>query len=78
MKSINPAWSLIRAARKVRDFVLEMDYAQRRMLIGRLNADSYMKNPNSAPDTYAEFLMRTRAPLRHEPPAAARGVRPVS
>jgi hypothetical protein len=72
MKSINPAWSLIRAARKVRDLVLEMDYAQRRLLIRRLNTDSYMRNPDRAPDTYAEFLMRTRAPLQHEPPASSR------
>lgn len=72
MKSINPAWSLISAARKVRDLVLEMDYAQRRMLSRRLNADSYLKDPNRAPDTYAEFLMRTRAPLWHEPPASSR------
>lgn len=62
----------MRAARKVRDLVLEMDYAQRLMLIRRLNTDSYMRNPNSAPDTYAEFLLRTRAPLRHEPPASSR------
>ena len=49
-----------------------MNYAQRRMLIRRLNTDSYMRYPNRAPDTYAEFLMRTRAPLRHEPPASSR------
>lgn len=49
-----------------------MDYAQRRMLSRRLNADSYLKDPNRAPDTYAEFLMRTRAPLWHEPPASSR------
>jgi hypothetical protein len=24
------------------------------------------------PDTYAEFLLRTRAPVRHEPPADRR------
>jgi hypothetical protein len=54
-----------------------MDYAQRLMTIRRLNTDSYMRHPNRAPDTYAEFLMRTRAPLQHEPPAAARGARPV-
>jgi hypothetical protein len=54
-----------------------MDYAQRRMMIRRMNIDSYMGEPDRAPDTYAEFLMRTRGPLRHEPPAAARGAKPV-
>jgi KaiC/GvpD/RAD55 family RecA-like ATPase len=77
MKSISPAWPLPRLARKVHDFFAELNYAQRRVIIQRMSTDLYLKQPDRAPDTYAEFLLRTRAPLMHEPPAAARGARPV-
>jgi hypothetical protein len=77
MKSISPARPLVRAAQKVGDLLAEMNYAQRRLLISRTTTDPYLTEPDRAPDTSAEFLMRTRGVLWHEPPAAARGTRPV-
>jgi hypothetical protein len=77
MKSISPAWPLRRAAQKVGDLLAEMNYAQHRLQISRTSIDPYLKEPDRAPDSYAEFRMRTRGLLMHEPPAAARGTRPV-
>jgi hypothetical protein len=74
---MSPAWPLLSAARKVGGLFAEMNYAQHRLLIARTNTDKYLKEPDRAPDTYAEFLMRSRGLLQHEPPAAARGTRPV-
>jgi hypothetical protein len=37
-----------------------------------MSTDKYLDNPHTAPDTYAEFLMRTAGPLVHEPPARKR------
>jgi len=39
----------------------------------RLSYDAYLPAPGKAPDTYAEFLLRTSVPARHEPTAAQRG-----
>lgn len=50
----------------------EMDEAQRRMLVVRTALDRYMENPDEAPDTYAEFLMRTSGALVREPSARVR------
>ena len=50
----------------------EMDEAQRRMLVVRTALDRYMENPDDAPETYAEFLVRTSGALVREPSARAR------
>jgi hypothetical protein len=68
-----------RFTRRVADVIAECRYAQRRMTVLNSTPDRYLADPDQAPDTYAEFLFRTSAPLPHEPAAAgrARG-RPVS
>jgi hypothetical protein len=68
-----------RITRRVADVIAECRYAQRRMIILNTTPDRYLADPDQAPDTYAEFLFRTSAPLQHEPAAAgrARG-RPIS
>lgn len=65
---------VVRAALRVRDMISEMNYAQRRFAIRRLAVDSYLAEPNSPPETYAEFLARTHGPMLHEPAAGERGV----
>jgi hypothetical protein len=50
----------------------EMNEGQRRMLVLRTAMDRYVENPGAAPDTYAEFLLRTSGVLLHEPPAHKR------
>jgi hypothetical protein len=61
-----------RVAGKVADTVREMHEAQRLMLVRQTAVDRYVKNPDAAPDTYAEFLTRTSGVLLHEPPARKR------
>ncbi len=57
-------------ARRIRDTLDEMNYASSRatamMMSGGVEAG------DQAPDTYAEFLLRTAGPARHEPPARCR------
>jgi hypothetical protein len=60
----------VRLARRMFHAVREMHYATRRasglmLSYGLLESDQ-------PPDTYAEFLFRTRAAVRHEPPARRR------
>jgi hypothetical protein len=62
----------LRAARNVRAALAEVNHQQARLARQRLSQDAYMINPNAAPDTYAEFLFRTKGPLRHEPSWRAR------
>jgi hypothetical protein len=50
----------------------EMNDAQQRLQRARMSYDRYLPAPGTAPDTYAEFLLRTCAPPRHEPTAAQR------
>ena len=52
--------------------IAEMNYQQRRLSVIRQSQDWHMANPYQAPDTYAEFLLRTSGPLRHEPSARRR------
>ena len=52
--------------------VAECNYAQRRLAIRRASLDSYVFDPDQAPEIYAEFLFRTSGPLAHEPSAAQR------
>ena len=61
-----------RVAGKVADVVREMHEGQRRMLVLRTAMDRYHENAGAAPDTYAEFLLRTSGVLLHEPPAHKR------
>lgn len=59
-------------ARKLAAVISECRYAQRRMAVLRTSPDTYSTSPDTAPDTYAEFLFRTSGMLMHEPSAQAR------
>jgi hypothetical protein len=59
-------------AGKVADAVRDMNEAQRLVLVRRTATDRYVRNPDVAPDTYAEFLSRTSGVLLHEPTARKR------
>jgi hypothetical protein len=61
-----------RAARRLGRAVAEFNNQQSRLTTMRFSQDAYMNRPGAAPDTYAEFLFRTRGPLRHEPSLRAR------
>jgi hypothetical protein len=63
---------LRRIGSKIAQVVDECAYAQRRMAELTMAPDRYMVNPDTAPDTYAEFLFRTSGALRHEPAADRR------
>lgn len=64
--------SLLRAARRAAAILVECHRAHVRLNELRLAPDRYLLRPDEAPDSYAEFLFRTRANLRHEPPARKR------
>jgi hypothetical protein len=66
---------LRRIARRIRDVIAECAHAQRRMTELATAPDRYLLDPDSAPDTYPEFLFRTSGVLRHEPPARTRARR---
>ena len=57
-----------RAARAVAEVVRECSYAQQRLFELRV----YGREDDSAPDTYAEFLFRSRLTLWREPSARCR------
>jgi hypothetical protein len=57
-------------ARRLGAVVTECSYAQRR--VTELKVSGYLSDPDRAPDTYQEFLLRTSGLLRHEPPAVRR------
>jgi len=59
----------IRAAQKIRDILTEMNNAQRLLTIRMMAVDRYLFQPDVPPQTYAEFLVRTHAPMLHEPAA---------
>jgi hypothetical protein len=61
-----------RIAGKVADVVREMHEGQMRMAVLRTAMDRYVEDPGRAPDTYAEFLVRTSGVLLHEPSAHKR------
>jgi hypothetical protein len=63
-----------RAARAVAEVVRECNYAQQRLLELRV----FGREGDAAPDTYAEFLYRSRLTLWREPSARRRqkGARP--
>jgi hypothetical protein len=57
-------------ARRVQTVLSEMNYASRRMTARRLSEG--LEQSGRAPDTYAEFLLRTSVTSLHEPPARCR------
>jgi hypothetical protein len=56
--------------RRVQTVLSEMNYASRRMMALRLSEG--LEQSGRAPDTYAEFLLRTSVTSLHEPPARCR------
>ncbi len=65
-----------RVVRRVHDVVSEMNYASKR--VTELMLTFGLPESDRAPDTYAEFLLRTAATTRHEPSARRRAAgRPV-
>jgi hypothetical protein len=52
--------------------ISQMNDAQRRVVRARLACDPCLPGPARAPETYQEFLLRTRGPARHEPTARQR------
>jgi hypothetical protein len=61
---------IVRVARRVRDAVSEIHYANQRA--NALFLSYGLAERDRAPDTYAEFLLRTTATSVHEPPARCR------
>lgn len=61
---------IVRLARGVRDAISEINYATNRASALRLTCG--LGETDRAPDTYAEFLLRSSAATRHEPQARRR------
>ena len=61
-----------RITKRIANVVAECNYAQRRSFAIMTTPDSYLKDRDQAPDTYAEFLFRTSGGLLHEPASAQR------
>jgi hypothetical protein len=75
MDVVNTPW-IVRLARRASHGVLEMHFAIRRA--SELMFSCGLAESNRAPDTYAEFLLRSRVASRHEPTAHGRAAgRPV-
>jgi hypothetical protein len=66
------ARALHRTARRLASLVAELRHGQRWPAVFRLSAHRHLTDPDAAPDTYAEFLARTRGPRISEPSARAR------
>jgi hypothetical protein len=62
--------TITRIARRVRAVLSEMNYASTRAT--ELMLSSGLEQSDRAPDTYAEFLLRTPVTSLHEPPARCR------
>jgi hypothetical protein len=58
--------------RKVSGFLTDWTYAQRRVIELKVAPSQNVFQPDTVPQTYAEFLYRTSGVLQHEPPARAR------
>ncbi|HEY0716945.1 MAG TPA: hypothetical protein VGD68_04965 [Streptosporangiaceae bacterium] len=58
--------------RRIGQIISECNEAQRRLTYRRLAYDPQLPEPDAAPDTYAEFRLRTSGPLRREPSAQRR------
>ncbi|HUK68404.1 MAG TPA: hypothetical protein VLW50_06580 [Streptosporangiaceae bacterium] len=71
----------LRLIEEIVAFVRECNEAQRLATALRLSPDLYRADPDSAPESYAEFLFRSPMALRREPrvssapPAASRSAR---
>jgi hypothetical protein len=66
---MNVSW-IVCLARRVRDVIGEINYATTRA--NALMLTYGVGETDRAPDTYAEFLLRTSATTVHEPPARCR------
>jgi hypothetical protein len=66
------AAALLHLMRRFGSALVEMDRQQRRLTTIHRSTDAYLSRPDVAPETYREFLSRTRGPLLHEPSARAR------
>jgi hypothetical protein len=62
--------TLARLLRRVQALLSEMNYAGTR--VTALWLSQGLEQSDRAPDTYAEFLLRTSATSLHEPPARCR------
>ena len=62
--------TISRIARRVRAVLSEMNYASTRATA--LMLTDGLERSGRAPDTYAEFLLRTSVTTVHEPPARCR------
>ncbi len=60
-----------RFARQVHGVFSEINWANKRMTALMLSCG--VAESDRAPDTYAEFLLRSRITVLHEPPARRRG-----
>jgi hypothetical protein len=56
----------------VSGFLSDWAYAQHRLAEILTAPDRFRLDPDTPPETYAEFLHRTSGVLHHEPPALAR------
>jgi hypothetical protein len=69
----------MKVVRRICQIISECNEAQRRLAYRRFAYDPQLPEPDAAPDTYAEFRLRTSGPLRREPSAhqrlAGRGIR---
>ena len=66
------AAALLRAARRFGSVMAEMHRDQQRLAKIYQSIDRYIPNSDAPPQTYSEFLARTRGALLHEPSARAR------
>jgi hypothetical protein len=62
---------ILRFARRVNYVFSEINWANKRMTALMLSYG--VAESDLAPDTYAEFLLRSRISVLHEPPARRRG-----
>ena len=69
MDACGSSW-IVRFARHARHVLSEINEANQRATTMRLAYG--MAEPDRAPDTYAEFLFRSRMTIIHEPPARQR------
>ena len=63
---------LLRAARRFGSVVADVHRQQQRLYKINQSIDHYLPNRDAPPETYREFLARTRGTLLHEPTARAR------
>lgn len=61
-----------RLAGRVSQVIGECNEATRRLTTLACTPDRYPTDPDRAPDTYAEFVIRTVGVLRHEPEPGSR------